>query len=142
MRIFLDANVYFSAARSPQGGSSAICDLARAKKLVLYTTRDILHEAERNIRLKEPVSTRLRFYELLTTLNAKIVAIDKQKAQLRFAKIINNKDTHVLEGARVSKADFLVTLDKKHFQNENVKRSNLPFAIVSPGELLKKLSQS
>ena len=142
MRIFLDANVYFSAARSPQGGSSAVCELIKAKKLALYTRRDVLHEAERNIRQKEPISARLRFYELMTTLNAKIVAVGKQNAQLRFAKIINKKDTHVLEGARVSKADFLVTLDKKHFQNEKVKRSNLPFAIVSPGELLKKLSQS
>ena len=142
MHIFLDANVYFSAARSPQGGSSVVCDLIKANKLALYATRDVLHEAERNIRQKEPISTRLRFYELITTLNAKVVTVDKQKAQSHFEHLINKKDTHVLEGAKVSKAKYLVTLDKKHFRNEKIKRHNLPFAIVSPGELLSKLSQN
>lgn len=141
MRIFLDANVYFSAARSQQGGSNAVCKLIKSKRLELYTTRYILHEAERNIRQKESVSIRIRFYELIATLSPKVVAIDKHSAESRYAKIIDRKDTHVLEGARVAKADFLVSLDKRHVLNEKVKSSKLPFEIVTPGELLRKLAQ-
>lgn len=99
-----------------------------------------MREAERNIRQKEPVSTRIRFYELLSDLNAKIVFVDKNRAKARYANVINKKDTHVLEGARMAKANFLVTLDKKHFLNEKIKSNKLPFEIVTPGELLRKLS--
>lgn len=139
--VFLDANVYYSASRSPSGGSSAICELIQAKKLTLFTTRQVLLEAERNIRKKESDSTRVRFYELIGELAPKIITVDKQKAETDFSKIIDRKDTHVLEGARRARVDFLVTLDKKHFLNDRIRRSKLPFEIVTPGELLRKLDQ-
>lgn len=140
-RVFLDANVYFSATRSSTGGSAAILKLIKLKKLTLFATREVLREAEKNIRLKEPLNTRLRFYELLSEIKPKIIAIDKKKAEERFLKIINRKDTYVLEGARKAKIRYLVTLDRKHFFTKKIKNANLPFQTLVPGELLMKLAR-
>ena len=140
VRVFLDANVYFSATRSSSGGSSAVCELIKKKKVALYATKQVLREAERNVRKKESLSVRLRFYELLSDLNPRIVPIDKRSAELRYLKIIDKKDTHVLEGARKTKVNYLVTLDKKHFFTKKVKEARFPFAVASPGELLRILS--
>jgi len=141
MRVFLDANVYFSAARSVSGGSSIVCELIKKKKVTLYATRQVLREAERNVREKEPISVRLRFYELMVDLNPQIVTIYKRSAESHYSKIIDKKDIHVLEGARKTKVDFLVTLDRKHFLTKKVKEAVLPFVVVSPGELLRALAK-
>jgi len=63
------------------------------------------------------------------------------KAEENFLKIINRKDAYVLEGARRAKADFLVTLDKKDFLTEKVKRIKLPFEILTPGQLILRLRE-
>lgn len=139
-RVFLDANVYFSGSRSPSGGSAVILQLVRLKKLNLSATREVLHEAERNIRQKETMAARLRFYQLLSDAKPKMIEIDRDQAEKNFSNLINRKDTYVLEGAKKAKADFLVTLDKKHFFTQKVHEANLPFQIVFPGDLLQYLS--
>lgn len=140
-KVFLDANVYFSAARSPKGGSAAILKLIESKKLTDYATKEVLREAERNIRLKEQLATRLRFYELLSDIKPRMITISKKQAEARFLKLINRKDTYVLEGARNARVEYLVTLDRKHFFSEKVRKAKLPFKILTPGELLGELSK-
>lgn len=140
-KVFLDANVYFSASRSPKGGSAAILKLIESKKLIDYATKEVLREAELNIRLKEPLAARLRFYELLTEIKPRMITISKKQARVRFLKIINRKDTYVLEGARNAKVEYLVTLDRKHFFTKIVKQSKLPFEILTPGELLREFAE-
>lgn len=140
-KVFLDANVYFSASRSPAGGSSAILKLVEKKHLSVYATNQILREAERNIRKKEPLPTRLRFYELASEIKPKTITINKKNAEQRFLKIINRKDTYVLEGASRARVKYLVTLDRKHFFSEKVRKAKLPFKILTPGELLRELAK-
>lgn len=140
IRVFLDANVYFSAARSKSGGSAAVLEFAKLKQISVSATSMVLREAERNIRLKESPSTLLRFYEIVTQVKPKLIAIDKKKAERRFLRFINRKDSYVLEGARKAKVDFLVTLDRKHFMNKKMKRAHFPFPIVTPGPLIRTLA--
>jgi len=140
-KVFLDANIYFTASRSPAGGSSVICELINRRKLTLFATRQVLKEAKRNLGEKEDLKVNLRFYDLLNTLKPKIVHIIKQEAEENFIKIINQKDCLVLEGAKKAKVRFLVTLDKKDFFTKAIKEAKLPFEIVTPGELIKKLAK-
>lgn len=141
-RVFLDANIYFSASRSPSGGSSVICELIKQKKLNLYATRQVLREAKRNLSEKESVEVNLRFYDLFKDLKPKIINIQKSEAQKNYGEIINQKDSLVLEGGRKAKAKYLVTLDKKDFFTKKVREANLPFEIVTPGELIRIFSQN
>lgn len=142
IRVFLDANVYFSAARSKSGGSAAILELVKSKQLHVTATSIVLREAERNVRLKEPSPTLLRFHQIVKEVKPKIIAIDKKQAERRFLRVINRKDAYVLEGAKKSKVDFLVTIDKKHFMNKNMKRAHFPFRIVTPGQLIRLLGKT
>ena len=136
----MDANIYFSAARSPLGGSGFVIELAKRKKLKLFATVEVLKEAERNLRLKEDIKVLVRYYENLEFAKPKIIKINKSKAKDKFGKIINEKDTLVLAGAERSKVDYLVTLDKKHFFINKLNLAELPFKIVTPGQLIEKLS--
>ena len=139
VKVFFDANIYFSAARSPLGGSGFVIELAKRKKLKLFATVEVLKEAERNLRLKEDIKVLVRYYENLEFAKPEIVKINKSRAKKKFEKIINEKDALVLAGAEKSKVDYLVTLDKKHFFTKKVKLAKLPFEIVTPGQLIEKL---
>lgn len=140
VKVFFDANIYFSGARSPLGGSGLVIELAKRKKLKLFATVEVLKEAERNLRLKEDIKVLVRYYENLEFAKPKIIKINKSKAKKKLGKIINEKDALVLAGAEKSKVDYLVTLDKKHFFTKKVKLAKLPFEIVTPGQLIEKLS--
>ncbi len=52
MKVFLDANIFFAAARSPKGGSGFILELAKIGKIEVITVSQALLEAERNIAKK------------------------------------------------------------------------------------------
>ncbi|MDO8835045.1 MAG: hypothetical protein Q7V01_05590, partial [Vicinamibacterales bacterium] len=54
MRLFLDANVLFTAAHNPEGRSAAIVDLARHGCCSLVTSPHAATEARRNIQIKYP----------------------------------------------------------------------------------------
>ena len=139
--VFLDANIYFSASRSPSGGSSLICELIKQKKLTLFATSQVLKEARKNLGESETAEVNLRFYDLLISIKPKMVKILKSEAQENFGKIINSKDSLVLEGARKAKVKYLVTLDRKDFFNKKIKQANLPFEIITPGELIRVLAK-
>ena len=140
-RIFLDANVFYSASKSLTGGSSTIFKIVKLKRISVYASKEVLLEAESNIRLKESLKVRLRFYELVKKNKIRIVPIHKKTAEKKYLKIINRKDTYVLEGARKSKAKYLLTLDKKHFFTIKIKKAKLPFKTITPGEFLQELAE-
>ena len=54
MRLFLDANVLFTAAHNPAGRSAALFDLERHGRCVLSTSPHAAAEARRNIQVKSP----------------------------------------------------------------------------------------
>lgn len=138
IKAFLDANIYFAAARSPLGGSGFVLELAKKGKLEVFITREVLKEAERNLRLKEDVRVLVKYYENLKFTKLKIIT--KGKAKKKFEKIINEKDALVLAGAGKSKVDYLVTLDRKHFFTNKMRLARLPFKIVTSGQLIEELS--
>lgn len=140
VKVFFDANIYFSAARSPRGGSGFIIEFVKKGKLKLFATPEVLKEAERNLRLKENIHVLVRYYENLKLTHPKMVKVNKDKAKKRFRKIINEKDALVLAGAEKAKVDYLVTLDRKHFFTKKIRQARLAFKIITPGKLIEKLS--
>lgn len=47
------------------------------------------------------------------------------------------KDLHVLAAAKLTKCQYLVTLDKKHLLRTNIKKQFKPLQIISPKEFLE-----
>ena len=111
---FLDSSVLFSSVNSPSGGSAKLFTL-RDLKLVVSTL--VLTEVERNIREKLKSYHLERFFILVNELG-----------------II--KDAPILASFLISKAEFLVTLDKKHFLIDSVENFIKPSRVVTPKMLI------
>lgn len=137
VRVFLDSNVILSGLLSDTGAPRTILDLITLNLpfLVGSTGRYNLIEIERNLKKKMPgiLSVYKRY---LPKLNLNIIPLPRPEEVREFSGKIANKDVPVLVSAIRSKADFLVTGDKQHFQK--LKSSgNYSFKIVTPSELIE-----
>ena len=137
-KVFLDANVIFSSIISASGGSAYIIELAKKKKLKLISSRLALKEVQRNLREKREDSDIIKFYDLLAEIEILLIDTNRLRAKKEHASLMGEKDAPILAAALASKAEFLLTLDKKHFLNSKVAKANLPIKIVPPGEFIKK----
>jgi len=136
--LFLDANIWFTAARSPQGESGYIVQLAKQGEIKLVISGQVLSEIERNVRIKESSSTLLRHFENLSLTKPKLILMSSKETH-KYIGLINTKDAPVIVGAIQSKSDYLVTLDKKHFFTSKIENTKLPIRIVTPEIYLKTL---
>jgi predicted nucleic acid-binding protein len=137
-RIFLDANIFFSAAHSPSGGSSLILKLARKEIFEIWTVRQALQEAEKNLIQKSTPGALWRHRQNILFLDLKIQPLpeDKIGSFTALSKILPSKDLPILLGALFSNTEVLVTLDKKHFL-KNSQLKIFPFKILNPEFFLK-----
>lgn len=140
-KIFLDANVFFAAARSPEGGSGFILEIAKRGKLEISIVNQVLLETERNILKKLGIQYLNRHYQNLLEIKPKIqsIAFITLNDIAKFKKLLPTKDIPILLGAIISGAEVLITLDRKHFlENEKLKKMKFSFKIMNPGDFLKK----
>ena len=113
MRLFLDANVIFSAAHNPQGNARALFRLAVTGGIALVASRYAMEEAARNIGLKFPESG-----PELESLLARLVLTPEPAAAVVSAAAnsgLPEKDVPILAAAIAARADLLVTGDRRHF---------------------------
>jgi predicted nucleic acid-binding protein len=132
--IFLDSSVLFTAVNSPSGGSAKLFTL---KKIKLITSILVLAEVERNVRKKLQLYHLERFFILASKMiiikkGPDEIAIDKAK------KVITKKDAVILAESKCSKCDFLVSLDKKHFLTESVRKFIYPQKVLTPKMLFEQ----
>ena len=136
MRLFLDANVIFTAAHNPAGRSSALFDLARHGVCVLSTSPHAASEAQRNLQVKYPDTLpRLR------TLMSQIEMVpEAPPADVAWAieQDLPLKDAPVLAAALASGADALVTGDRTHF-GHLFGRTVRTLVLLTPADALARL---
>ena len=138
MRLFLDANVLFSAAHSPDGRARALFTLARQKRCDLFSSPHAIEEARRNLQLKYPDdSTELD--ELVSDLVITSEA-NPENVAWAAAQSLPSEDAPILAAAVEAKVDMLVTGDRKHFGSMYGKFQR-GVKVVSPAQGLAKLLQ-
>jgi len=113
VRLFLDANVIFTAAHNPGGRSAALFELASHGWCRLSTSPHAFAEAERNSRLKYPAAAG-RLGALLKQMPIEGEAGPPDVAWAR-EQGLPLKDAPVLAAAVACRADVLVTGDRAHF---------------------------
>jgi len=136
MRLFLDANVIFSAAHNPQGRSRALFVLQRQGRCDLTASAHALEEARRNIALKYPSRTAdldALARELLMVPEPEVKAVAKAE-ELGLPR----DDAPILAAAIASVADILVTGDRTHFGRFYRKRTD-GVEVLPPAEILARL---
>jgi len=113
-RLFLDANVIFSAAISAQGRCQAFFDLARQGHCQLLTSPHAITESERNLTVKYPQHLS-RYQEQLFPLLILVPEASFEKVEWAMSMGLPLKDAPILASAVTAGADYLVTGDKQHF---------------------------
>ena len=113
MRLFLDANVVFSAAHSSEGNARALFELAAGSWCSLLSSPYALEEARRNIALRYSVVIN----ELDRLITALEVVPEGSAERISWAVSLGvpEKDAPILAAASQARADCLVTGDKSHF---------------------------
>lgn len=112
IRVFLDANVLFSAAYSER---SALAVFWRLKTVRLVVSEYVVEEASRNLVKKRPEAIS-RLVELLRTVEMSSELGNSTSIE------INEKDRPVIEAALGSGCDYLVTgnsADFKHLMDKD-----------------------
>lgn len=132
-RVFVDSSVLFTAVNSPYGGSAKLFILP---KIGLVTSNIVLTEVERNIRKKLQDYHLVRYFMLVEkmqviTQNPDIKSIGKAK------KAIVAKDVLILACAKHTKAEILVTLDRKHFMTSQVASFLKPGEVMTPKMIIE-----
>lgn len=113
MRVFLDANILFSAAHRTEGSVRAFFRLAGAGACELIASAFAVDEARRNVARKYPASV-----AGLEALLARLALCEEPSAEdLRWARSsgLPEKDAPILAAAARAKADLLVTGDRTDF---------------------------
>lgn len=134
MRVFLDANIIFSAARA-DGAMRHLLALAEAAGHELWADVYVFEEARRNLAAKAPeglavldaIARRIRVGSLSATQNL-----------AQEAMALPEKDRPVLVAAMHHRCDRLVTGDRTHFGAYYGNQSH-GVRIVSPAMLAEEL---
>lgn len=127
-RLFLDANVLFSAAYRPDAGVAKLWRLSRS---TLFTSHFTAAEAERNLELP---AQRERLSELLVSVH--LVGTLELPASDRQGIVLPAKDWPVVGGALAAGATHLITGDHRHFGPFFGKRL-LGVLVPPPGDYLR-----
>ncbi len=112
-RLFLDANVLFSACVSPAGRAAALIELARSQVCVLLSSPHAIEEARRNLALRYPD----REDRLPSVLDAVTLVTEAPPKVAQWARDLGlpDQDAPILAAAVQAEADSLVTGDRTHF---------------------------
>lgn len=132
-KVFFNASVILSGLKSPKGGSGKLLYLTKQKQIIGIISEIILDEA---LRHAEKIGFEKEVLEqsVLAVFNPIIPAPTSESVKIYEKISLDLGDAHVLASYTESKADFLVTLDKKHLLILQGKIKKV--TIVSPGELL------
>lgn len=113
MRLFLDANILFSAAWHEDAAARLLWDLARTGHCELLSSRLAVEEARRNIERKRPN----RSVSLESLVSSVSVGREPAEDHLTAAEShdLPSKDVPILAAAMAQQAEILVTGDRRDF---------------------------
>lgn len=109
MRLFLDANLLFTAAHNPRGKAAFVIEQGAAGHWEIFTSSFALEEARRNLGRKYP-----QCLDALRELMASIQGVEHSPG-LRFPEGLPAKDRPIFQAALACRATHLLTGDLRDF---------------------------
>jgi len=137
--LFFDAPVLVAGAHSPTGGSALLLEACKAGGLKAQTTSLILLEALNALR-RFPQRSLDRFYQQLAGIDWELLPAPSAETLRHYERYVAAKDVHVLAAAVEGKAEFLLTLHRRHIlaAAEAVEGAHLPIIILRPGDFIRQ----
>jgi predicted nucleic acid-binding protein len=136
-RVFIDASVLIAAAGSESGGSALVLEICGGSRYKALCSQRVLMEAQVNLRAKFSDDTLARFYRQLAALSPVIAPPATASDEAPYHDLATEKDAHVIASAVLGGAAYLISLDRRHLVNDNVRNSGLPFKVLLPGEFIR-----
>jgi predicted nucleic acid-binding protein len=109
-RLFLDANVLFTAAHNPQGKAAFLFEGPTSARWSLLSSTHAIEEARRNLMAKYP-----RVVARLEDLLRQVVVAPQGPLSAEVPIVLPEKDRLIFVAARSAHASHLLTGDRKHF---------------------------
>lgn len=133
---FLDTSALFAGIWSSTGGARMILKLREIGTVNLLVSSQVLREIEGVLRKKSPGN--LGYLTLLLDRSRiNIISNPSEEILKKCTDLIPHKwDAQVIGSAWESKADYFVTLDRKHFFDNQLLKDNIPLHIGTPGDFL------
>ena len=136
VRVFLDTSVLFAGICSAEGGARMILKLGEAHAVRILVSPHVLQEAENVLRRKAPDLIGLLAL-LLDRSGAETVSTPlPDTVQECLALVAYPGDALVLAAAKMTRADYFVTLDREHFLKNEALKQAMPFPVGTPGDFL------
>ena len=134
--IFLDTSALFSGIWSATGGARMLLKLGEAQAIKLSVCSQVLTEIEGVLRRKAPQS--LGTLALLLDRSQIHVISQVSAEQISYCQsiVVYKPDAIVLAAAWTAEIDYFVTLDNKHFLNNQELHKAAPFPLGTPGSCL------
>ena len=134
-RVFFDASVLFCAFCSKTGGSAKTLRYVKSGKIKGFISQTVIEETEVN--LKESYDRQLEISAIIA--NSGFVVLEKIETKYIafYVGKIHKKDAHIIAGAMLTQCTHILTLDKKHIDNDIIKKRFPKIIILSPKELIK-----
>jgi predicted nucleic acid-binding protein len=135
-KVFVDANVLIAGADSTSGASNAVLKLAEVGLFQLVVSRQVLDEAERNLRKKLPRALP-NFAAQMARLRLEIVPDPTPEEITPWTAMIHPGDAPILCAAVKASVNRFLTLNTRHFTPEVAAESGL--LIQTPAQLMAEL---
>jgi len=140
LKIFFDSSVIFSALYSKTGASYALCLFVQKKSILGIINETVIQEIIRNT--DDLKINPNKIHQFIANFNFLVREKIKPKEIKSLLNLIEQKNAHIIAGAKLANCDFLVTLDKKHIDNSKTKKTFPKLKITSPQKLLTKLTEN
>jgi predicted nucleic acid-binding protein len=135
-RVFVDANVLIAGADSQSGASNAVLKLGEVGLFQLVVCRQVLDEAERNLRKKLPRALP-NFAAQMARLRLEILPDPSPDQVYPWEAIIEATDAPILCAAVAGQVDRFITLNTKDFTPKVAAYSGL--VIQTPAEFVEEV---
>ena len=133
-RLFIDADVLFAGAASPNEHSASLVLLRMAEITLIeaVTSQQVITEVTRNLEAKMPAA--LPAFHLLVKRSLRVVPDPTIDELDNFPPCANPKDLPIIAAAAREACTFLATYNTRHYQ------PGLPgLSVQKPGDLLLKI---
>ena len=138
MKIFLDANIIFTAACTSHGSSRFLFSIAETGAVTLCTSLYALDEAKRNLAHK--AADKLPTLEKLLPHLAIVPEPQPDKVAWAVLLPLPRKDAPIMAAALSCKADILVTGDRRDF-GRLLGTATEGMLVLEPAETVRRLAK-
>ena len=132
-KIFFDADALIAGSASKAGSSFILLQLCELNILHGLSSSQVVEECRVNIQKKLPEAEHI--FEQIVERSLEVLENPNPGEIEKFNNMSHPKDLPILVTAILSKADYLVTFNTKHFRPD----PNFGLTVIKPGDLFHKI---